>query len=204
MKRRQARLGATLLELLIACGLIFLVLYAATNLLLSCFRHYREVDTAAQTQQLAITAMSKLERELRDGSKTSFQTFTGPDGIVFGSPRQSDGGLAFDPDSLQPIWPKLVCFYLEPTGTRFQLIRKEHFLASPTDDPPTISTTNNTAFFQSSVGGGALIARGVESLTFNGTDTLDIALKVTEVSNEGASSEARFSVEVTTRVAFRN
>jgi hypothetical protein len=202
MKRRSN--GTTLIELIIASGLIFLILFSATNLLIACFRHYREVDTAAQVHQLAVTSMTRMERALRDGSKSSFQVFTSPPGIVFGSPRQSDGSLSFDPDSLQPLWPKLVCFYLEPDGTRFRIVKKEEYLGTASDRPPTIGASSNTAHFQSNVTGGALLARGVEELTFTGTDTLEIKLRVTDVSDEGASTEALFSVEVVTKINFRN
>lgn len=204
MRKPRPR-AASLIELLIAASLIFLVLLCATQLLVSCFRHYREVDSAAQVHQLAVASMMRMERSLRDGSRTSYQIFSSPPGIVFGSPRQSDGSLSFDPDSLQPLWPKVMCFYLEPeSGTRFRLIQKEEFLSPAVDTPPSIDSSRSTAHFQSNVSGGSVLTRGVEELLFTESDTLEIKLRVTDVSNEGSSSESKFSVEVTTRIAFRN
>jgi type II secretory pathway pseudopilin PulG len=201
--RIMGQRGATLIEMMVAAFLIFLILAAATQLLVSCFRHYREVDAAAQVHQLALTSMSRMQRDLRDGNKASFRVFSAPAGIVFASPRQSDGRIAFNPDTLQPIWQKLICYYLEPDGTRFLLIRKEEPVASPSDTPPTIALGQDTAHFQT-VSGGSVVARGVDTLTFTPGETLKVLLKVSDVTNEGSSSEALFSVEIETSVNFRN
>ena len=203
--RSRRHTAASLIELLIAAALIFLVLLCATQLLVSCFRHYREVDGAAQVHQLAVTSMMRMERALRDGSQASYQIFSSPPGIVFGSPRQGDGAFSFDPDSLQPLWPKVMCFYLEPeAGVRFRLVQKEEFLSTAEDTPPSIDSSHSTAHFQSNVNGGSVLARGVEELSFTDTDTLTIKLRVTDVSHEGSSSESKFSVEITTQISFRN
>ena len=86
-KKYPTKRGVSLVELMVASAIIGLILISTGYLLKSSFRHYREIDSAAQVHQLAMTAMTRLDNDLKHGNKSSYRLFTSPIGIVFASPR---------------------------------------------------------------------------------------------------------------------
>lgn len=202
-QKNQQCCGTSLVEVLIASAVVGLILVCTAYLLQSCFRHFREVDSAVQVHLLATTSLARIEEDLRHANPASYQIFTNPPGIVFGSPRDNAGKIQFDPDSLQPLWRKLVCYYLEPDGSRFRLVRKEQPLTTIDDQPPAVGT-NDTSHFQLNVTGGGVIARGVESLVFTDGSPLELELTLSDISHEGSSTESLFRVQVETKIALDN
>lgn len=195
--------GTTLVELIVACAVVGLVLAATLYLVTACYRYYVSNDAAVTLNDRVLSCSTRMHRELRDGNAGSCRLFTAPAGIVFASPRRADSSVAFDPDSLQPLWAKWICYYLEPQGTEFLLIRKEEYWPSTADTPPPVPDSRSTAYFQS-LGGGSVLARGVKELTFEAGPPLSFELLCQEVGNPGTSSQSEFEMEVKTQVAFRN
>ena len=202
--RFEKERGATLLELMIASALILIVLSVSLSLILSCVRYFRETDGAVQVHDTVLSAITKLERDLKESNPSSFQIYAAPQGVVFASPRLPDNTLDFDDTSLLPLWQKRVCYYLEPAGAEFNLVRKEEFLppASVSDTPPP--PTVDTAYFQANVSTGGVVARGVTRFDWVAGPPVQVTLACTDISHRGADSEAEFLVEVSTSVSFRN
>ena len=202
---KQVR-GTSLVELLIAGVIIFLVLVSTTNLVIACLKFFRDTDGAVKAHDSALNSITLIERELRESSASSFQIYSAPDGVVFASPRLPDNTIAFDTTTFQPLWQKWVCFYLEPDGSEFRLIRKEEYfpVGSISDSPPAPDPAKNTAYFQSSVNTGGVVTRGISKIDWIPGPPLQIVLNSRDVSHAGTNSESEFEVEVSTSVSFRN
>lgn len=202
----RSRKGTTLIELMIASALILIVLSVSLSLIVSCLRYFRETDGAVAVHDTVLTAVTKLERDLKESNPGTFQIYTTPPGVVFASPRLPDNTIDFDDTSLQPLWQKRICYYLEATDVagEFNLVRKEEYLpvgdVSDTPPPPTV----DTAHFESSVSSGGVVARGVTRFDWVPGPPVEVTLACTDISNRGTSSEAEFLVEVNTSVSFRN
>lgn len=206
MSGRTKIAGVTLVELLIAAVLIGVILTATSSLIVACLKHYRDTDSSVTVHDTALRTITLLERELKETNTASFQIFGAPSGVVFASPRLPDSTIDYDDTSLQPLWQKWICYYLEPVGTEFNLVRKEEYfpVANITDTPPTPGPTVTTAYFQSSVSTGGVIARGVTALDWTPGPPVQILFGCTDISHRGTSSESEFLVEVSTSVSFRN
>ncbi len=205
MNTRSKR-GATLVEILIAIGLLMVILAATSYLITACLRHYRHTDSSVQVQATALKAITLLERDLRETNAASFRIFTTPPGVVFASPRLPDKTIDFEDTSLLPLWQKWVCYYLEPVGTESNLVRKEEYfpVAAISDIPPVPTLAKDTAYFRDSVTDGGVVARGITRLDWTPGPPLEIVLACTDISHRGTSTEGEFLVEVSTSVAFRN
>lgn len=206
MIRRRHKAGASLVELMIASVLIGIVLTATSRLIVACLQHSRDTESSVMAHNTALSSITLLERELKETNAASFAIFASPPGVVFASPRLPDNTIDYDDTNLQPFWQKWICYYLEPAGSEFNLVRKEEYfpVANITDTPPTPTAAENTAYFQGSVNTGGVIARGLTKLEWTPGPPLEIVLACTDISHRGTSTESEFLVEVSTSVSFRN
>lgn len=205
MPARLARpRGTSALEVIIACLLLGTVSTGAVSLMLASYRHYLDSDAAASLNDRVLQATTDLQRELKISRRSTTAIFAAPQGLVFASPRRNDHTIAFDPDNLQPVWQKWVCYYLEPDGQEHRLIRKEEPLASPTTTPPTVPSSKSTNHFRSAVSGGRVVARGVATWEIKDGTPMTLKLGCKEVVHRGTSSAREFEFELTTQVALQN
>lgn len=196
--------GASLVEIIVACGIVGLIMASAMALIIASYRHHLDGDTSATLNDRVLATVTTMQRELKDGHRGSSLIFSSPVGIVFASARLPDQKIAYDEDNLQPIWQKWVCYYVEPAEIDFQLVRKEEPLTAPGTTPPVVPSSKDTEYFRSSVSGGRVVARGVTELELVDGSPLTLGLTCREVANRGTSSEREFLQEITTQVSFRN
>lgn len=196
--------GASLVEVIVACGVVGLIMASAMALIIASYRRHLDGDTAATLNDRVLSTVTAMQRELKDGHRGSSRIFTSPVGIVFASARLPNQKIAFDEDNLQPIWQKWVCYYVEPAGPDLQLVRKEEALSAPGTTPPVVPTGKDTEYFRTSVSGGRVVARGVTELELVDGQPLTLGLTCREVAHRGTTTEREFLQEITTQVTFRN
>ena len=195
--------GVSLIEVLVGGALILGILSATVAILIACYRHHRESEAAIAVHETALKATTLLEREIKDSSKGCVESFNSPPGLVFATPRAGNGAMSLDPNSKRPVWQRLICYYLEPDGDEFRLIRKEEPIPTPTHDVPQIGSSQDTAHF-ATVAGGTVVARGVTEFTVTAGSSVAFRLACQEIVHRGTSTEGRFAVEVETKVTPRN
>lgn len=203
MRAVRDRGGVTVLELLIATAVLGLILAATIAFVSACYQYYASNAAATGLNDSLLTCTTRMQREMRESHEGSVRIFASPPGVVFASPRKADSTISYDPDSLQPVFTKWISYYLEPAEHENLLVRKEHYWDTPTDTPPPVPDEASTAFFQG-LGGGSVLASGIESFELESGPPFGFSLLGVSVSYRDSSKENVFKLEIKTKVAFRN
>lgn len=124
MKSVRARQGITLLEVLIASAMAAVLALAVAETWFASEEVYRTGTSLSQAQSSARTAMQRLEREVRSGSRASLDSAVLPSELKF---------QTLPPDATTPVQ---VRYYRDADGN---LIREEGGTTS-------VVTRNVTAF----------------------------------------------------------
>ncbi|MBI3927886.1 MAG: hypothetical protein HY319_20260 [Armatimonadetes bacterium] len=197
----RSRRGVTLLELLIASGLVLLVALSVLALFEAGVRYVRESEARLDIQRDALVAMALVTQELSESNPVAFRTDPDPPGVVFGSPRNLEGTLIVD-SSGKLIWQKFICYYLEDSGAERRLIRKERML-DPTvrvSFPPAPGAGLSTADFLVLPIPARTIAGGIESFAVTPSTQVDIELTAARRDWKGRD----FRVRLQSSVLMRN
>ncbi len=167
---------------------------------------YFQTQTATvDVQQNALTAMSALTNELVESNGGSLKTDQDPPtvGLVFGSPRDVNGNIAYSNTKLK--WSKFVCYYLDVINDVPCLCRKEKPLSEFSfpggtnfNYPPPVNPNWDAEFFKSDPRGYKIVARHITG--FETTQSFPLPLKII------ASTRLRydFQVEIETKVTLKN
>lgn len=183
---------------MIASALLLLVMVGLTTVFVGAYRYQRATTYLTEVQSQSLLATSAVTRELAESSAGSVRIDSAPMGIVFGSPRGVDGALLRDAEG-NPLWRKLICFYLDTMNGIPVLVRKEELLASPDTNPPVVLPTQGTAYFQGLDVPREVVARHVTGFTVSGTNPVALEFEVSR-----SDGPRLFAITNQMRVLLRN
>ncbi len=191
--------GTTLVELIIAMGVSAMLLTAVYAVLYYGLHYYRDSTAEMEVERNALLAVMRLSNEMAEGSRMSLAVFDSNDkypGVIFGSPRDESGQVAYIDGVIQ--WQKFVAYYKAVRNGRFVLVRKEMLLPKPVSEPPVVPVDLTPEVFEGRTDlPERIMARGIER--FELVDTKPIQLTVEAVDNR-----ADFSLELQTSLLMRN
>lgn len=118
---RDSRLRAlTLIEALIAAGLLGMVLVATHAALVLSLRYQQKHEDQVSAFQEAFNGMNRIQTALASGAAESLVYQPDDTGFVFISAQPPGGGPFEHDDEGQPRWQKFVAFYLEGRTLRLK------------------------------------------------------------------------------------
>ena len=123
----------SLLELVLALGLSFLVLSATTLILIEGFRFYRRNEAILDLQQSALTSLARLARELSESNQEGVSVQ--PAALLFATPRGRDGSLRIESTG-RFRWSQVVAYWLDATTATLR--RGQLELGNPGVDVPDL------------------------------------------------------------------
>jgi len=201
MKILKSRKGVTLPELLVYAFLFGIVLTGIYGIFISSLKYFRVTEARTVMHQNAMNSMSNLFAETPGAKASSVVLGTSPSGLCFLSARKSDGSYEFD-SAGKIKWQKWVCYYLKAeTTTRFDLVRKEIALSTPTSSPGACPYTTVTAFANAQLPSDT-IARGIQSMTIAKQATGNYSFNL--VFDQTTDTTKPNKLQVATRIHTRN
>jgi len=129
----------TLIEALIAAGLLGMVLAATYAALLLSLRYQQKHEDQVGSFQEAFNAMNRMQTALAAGAAESLVYEPDDTGFVFVSAQPPGGGPFEHDDEGRPKWQKVVAFYLEEVGEDRILRLKERPFPADSTLPATPS-----------------------------------------------------------------
>jgi type II secretory pathway pseudopilin PulG len=173
--RKKRYRGFTLLELLIYTALLGFVLTGICGIFISSIQLFRITEIRTGLQQNALKATSNIFTDLAGSKDSTIYIENSPmNGIIFASSLKSDGTYEFDSSNGKIKWQKWICYYLQPVGNeKYELIKKEIPIQTPTTDPGTCPYSTITQFAQANVQdmSSQVIARDVQILSISKSGT---------------------------------
>jgi hypothetical protein len=188
--------GLSLLELLIASFLFGLVSVMVAFLVRAGYQYLRQTEQRADLQRASLFVMSGLSRELVQSSVDTIR-YSGPSdpaGLVFASPRGTDGMVSYTNNRLE--WKRWTGVYWDQS--RSLLLQVEQPFPSPTifkPDPSTLGQDKSVSYF-AGLPSPRILARNVTDFTVDGDREVRLTLQ-TEVKQGDKRSR------LTTRTAVR-
>lgn len=179
MKRRA---GATLLEMLIVCGIVSIILVSVGNLIRAGVDYYFYSTTQLEVQRSGLLCLSILTQEFTASTYESVYTDNNPPnpGFVFAISKDTAGGSGPERSpSGNLLWTDVVCYYIDDINGTRTLLRKEDALPGPpfSNNPPdTIGLGYDIAHFQGLNDPGRIMARHIDKIE---TEELTDALRIT-------------------------
>lgn len=137
--RSSPRRAFTLIEALIACGLLGMVLVATYAALILSLRYQQKHEDQVDAFLEAFNAMNRIQTALAAGAAESLVYAPDDTGFVFISAQPAAGGPFEHDDEGRPKWQKAVAFYVEEAGENRFLRLKERPLAPSSTLPATPS-----------------------------------------------------------------
>lgn len=177
-------------------GVFALVMASLSGLIRHTIRFYNTQVRATEVEQQAIQATRWLSQELGEGSIESIANLPAPESaVVFGSPRDKDNLLQFDNGVM--LWQKFVCYYVDKAGGTSILKRGVLEFGEPAYAPPPVPDSITISTFQGTDVSERVMARHIENLKVNVTDSAEIEIKAS--LDDGA-----YTLKLTTRVEMVN
>lgn len=164
--------GVTVLEMLIAGGVAFLILVAVETVLTLGSRFHKRVLTTLELQQNCLLGLESIGRELSESHPGTIRFDTSPSALIFASCQTSTGEIQVDTAGSN-VWQKWVAFYVD----RGNLVRKEMALssgASPT--PPTLTPLVTGSSFLSLSTNQKVVAQWMEDLRGTAASPCNVTL----------------------------
>lgn len=192
----RADSGATLLEIMIASGLMLLIMGGIARLMTVGASYLSIQEVKAEISKDTTIAFLWLTRELRESDADSVKT--APNGVIFATPRDAHGDVVFD-SAGRMLWHQNICYYAGQSQGMNALLRKSRLLAVPAISPPAVPSVDSLRLDTGAP--TSVKARHVKSLTF------DVTVSPMEMTlfSEATSSRGRtYGMELKTRVYFRN
>ncbi|MEW6283399.1 MAG: hypothetical protein AB1758_32620, partial [Candidatus Eremiobacterota bacterium] len=137
------RRGVSLLETLIAAGLLALLLTYVYQFLVAATRYQKGCMAALELQKQSLTGMSALTAELSESAYASVKD--DPPGLIFASPRDANGKVSYD-GSGRVLWRCWVGYYPDMVNGRPCLVRKTLPINPPGATPPSPDGQSTAAF----------------------------------------------------------
>ncbi len=142
--RAYAIRGLSLVEISIVSGLLLLISGALFYVLTGAIQFYHATNATIDAQQGVLLSLNRLSQELNESHYDSVTLLPNGRGIMFASPRDSQGNIQFDPYG-RLLWQKYVCYTLTEVGPPDDLIpaliRKEVAMSSAVTSLPRRCTT---------------------------------------------------------------
>lgn len=108
------RRGFTLVELLVAAGIMAIVSLIGFEILIRGAQYLRLNQSALDAQRSGLALVSQLHGGLQTASQALISAT--PAGVVFPSPYGDDGATEFDPATNKLLWKRWVCYYYDATA----------------------------------------------------------------------------------------
>lgn len=211
IKSRKRKLGASIIELMVAVALLGGLTALAASLIRHGSNYLRTTTAQLDTQKDALLALNWMLRDLSEASPVAIHTNSWgspheppqaplpgpPRGVVFASPRDANGQVSYGGTAIQ--WNSRVCYFLDiPGGGNLYRVVKTH----PAESLPRLINPNNedTSDFQSNLSSlpHRILAQNVSYL-----DVQRQAAGI-EIKLEAANSDRSFTVYVSTLVHPKN
>lgn len=202
--------ATTLVELIVSSTLLLLVLggaYAAAEM--STRASYVQANDMVLEQSMLV-AMSRVSQEVVECDLMSWAVYTSPPGIVFASPRDSNGVCQFDATNGNVTWQAWVCFYVDTVNGTSALIRKSQTLSgAPLSSPPAVDPTFNTLYFKNLNSPRSIVAFNVTNLSTTAlplSGSVDILLTATRAAGVPVRTKNAVvdNIQAQTRCLLRN
>lgn len=103
--------GFTLVELLVAAGIMAIVALIGFEILVRGAQYLRLNQQALDAQRSGLALVSQLHGGLQTASQALI--LATPEGVVFPSPYTDDGNTEFDGATNKLLWQKWVCYYYD-------------------------------------------------------------------------------------------
>lgn len=190
---------------MVSSALMFLVVGCAYSMLSAGMRYHKATSANLEMQQDSLLALVWLNRELSEASPRTVSFLHDPEGVLFASPRDDAGNIWIEPNGLLR-WPKFVAYYLGSVNGTPCLLRKEQYLDDPdlhTDPPPTTPPVpelwQDGAYYRDLEISPRIVARHVESMSFTGTNPVELQVTVRQVE-----MGRTFSMSLSAKVSMKN
>ena len=193
----RSKRGFTLAEVMVSLALTSLLLVSLAQLLNSCWRYLNQTTLTTELQQACVIATSRLVTELLEGNGVSIRGDTDNHRFVsFGSARNAAAQVSFAANGdLQ--WHSITGYYVAPDGEESALYRKQKWLDTPVNAPPTIPNEYTEVFWSNLNASRNTVAKRVYYLDVVSSTTVDVIL--------GAKSrDNQFIVNIKTKLKARN
>lgn len=120
--------GLTLLEVMISSTLILLVLGSLTGIVFSMAKNHELQMLRNDMQDQTLKLVTRVTQELAETSSATIQT--SPQGLVFASPRDSDGTIVQNSNSGKIRWNKFVSYHVSTKDGTPTVVRTEKDIPS--------------------------------------------------------------------------
>lgn len=183
--RSPARRGTSLVEVLIASGLLLVILGLALQFLSSANRYQKRTAAAFEANASTLAAVTALSREFAHSEPNATASTKS---IVFVGGNLGAAG-AWE-------WNRIVCYYVDDVKGVSCLIRGVEPLPAPQASPPPLTGKDTSFFKTSSTVERRPIARNIDDLVVSPTGsqrTVVVASKLTEL-NQLYSTKITFDI----------
>lgn len=202
--------GVSLVEIMIASGLLFTVLISVGQFVTTSFAYYKSTEEQIELESSALLGLRRISTDITESSQLSL--VIEPNAIVVASPRDDNGVITWFGDG-QPLWQRLLCYQLESVAGTQCMVRRSVSLATPSTDAPdplTLAPPRLPAWFAlSSLAPPRVMARGAVGLQISeeivDAQTEERVVKVVlELSTAHFNRGNDYGVVVETRAHPRN
>ena len=204
MKRRER--GISLIELIVASGIVILLMVEVWGLVRAGGRFYLRARGQTDIQRNSLLALRWITKDLSEGSAISFREYTTDGtggqasnvtraGIVFGSPTDDAGRVHYD-ETGRLQWSSVIGYYIEPSDRA--LYRQKLPLAAPQNFPPIINNDSHSTDHLAARPAPRLVARNILSIeTTQGPSDISVKLHTRD-------QEIGYGITVQTRLEMKN
>lgn len=175
--------------MLIILGLVMKLMVVGTNRL-------DLMEKKAELQREMSLAFVWMVREMRETDADSIQTQ--PDGVIFATPRNTDGDVLFDTAG-RLLWHQYYCYYVDTVKGKSVLLRKSRSISPPAFSPPPAPPVDSLRL--STTAPTKIKARNIKALSVDSTVS---PMELTLMGEVTARGDRTYGMELKTRVYFRN
>ncbi len=108
---RNRKRAFTLVELLVAAGIMAIVSLIGFEILIRGAQYLRLNQSALDAQRSGLALVSQLHGGLQTASQALISAT--PEGVVFPSPYDDEGNTEFDPTTNKLLWRRWICYYYD-------------------------------------------------------------------------------------------
>ena len=112
--RSRRKLGMSLIELMVALGILSIIATGMFQVFQEGLRLFRTNQAATDAQSAAIKTLAKMNTELINANPDLVEVYSAPSGVVFASPLIENGNAQFHPVTGAVYWQKYVCYFHVP------------------------------------------------------------------------------------------
>lgn len=194
--------------MLVTSFLFVIVVGMVLTVFVECLQYYAVIDDVTTLTQSGQTAAMRIRGELEESDLYCIHIDTSPPGIVFATPRTSDGRFDYDPTSGALRWQRYVCYYVDTVRGISTLVRKEIPIAAvpsslPTS-PPLIPSTRYSAWFRAASLSKNQVCSGVTMIGLSDVPYSGLVSLQLQLDSAPLGSARANSLRIVTSVLPRN